>query len=296
MIWREKRILLIVLALLLIGNTIFFFTYRIQYEARLKDLDDRRAQSEAHLAQERAARVTAERRVLAVKKAQLDVRQIYDQQWSTESRRLIALITEVERLASASQLGPPAKAFVRGGVQQTQVTTTSRRGRVAAETVGINFTVKGNYQQIRRLINLLELARQLEQIDQPANLLLVAFHGEVDADGLRRDAAAAGRRRHLRLLHTAAHEGFRRRHELRRARETLHFGDERNQTARLRRPLLVVNLSHVQLCLFHGEHAALGGDARRAFLREMRLALRAAIVEVLQSRFVLNAIGEEEDR
>ena len=117
MIWREKRILLIVLALLLIGNTIFFFTYRIQYEARLKDLDDRRAQSEAHLAQERAARVTAERRVLAVKKAQLDVRQIYDQQWSTESRRLIALITEVERLASASQLVPPSKAFVRGGVQ-----------------------------------------------------------------------------------------------------------------------------------------------------------------------------------
>jgi|ERR1051326_1446488 hypothetical protein len=166
MIWREKRILLIVLALLLIGNTIFFFTYRIQYEARLKDLDDRRAQSEAHLAQERAARVTAERRVLAVKKAQLDVRQIYDQQWSTESRRLIALITEVERLASASQLVPPSKAFVRGGVQQTQVTTTSRRGRVAAETVGINFTVKGNYQQIRRLINLLELSRQFVIIDQ----------------------------------------------------------------------------------------------------------------------------------
>src|ERR1051326_2491153 len=60
MIWREKRILLIVLALLLIGNTIFFFTYRIQYEARLKDLDDRRAQSEAHLAQERAPRARRE--------------------------------------------------------------------------------------------------------------------------------------------------------------------------------------------------------------------------------------------
>jgi len=168
MIWREKRILLVVLALLLIANTIFFFTYRIQYEARLKDLDDRRAQGEAHLAQEHAARLTAERRVLSVKKAQLDVRQIYDQQWSTESKRLTALIAEVERLAAASQLVPPSKNFARGVVQQAQVasTSSSRRGRIAAETVGINFTVKGNYQQIRRLINLLELSRQFVIIDQ----------------------------------------------------------------------------------------------------------------------------------
>jgi len=169
MIWREKRILLIVLALLLIANTIFFFTYRIQYEARLKDLDDRRTQSETHLAQEHAGRVTAERRVLAVKKAQLDVRQIYDQQWSTESRRLTALITEVERLASASQLVPPSKSFMRGAVQQAApppTSTSPHRGRIAAETVDINFTVKGNYQQIRRLINLLELSRQFVIIDQ----------------------------------------------------------------------------------------------------------------------------------
>src|SRR5438874_2592741 len=32
MIWREKRILLIVLGLLLAANTVFFFTYRVRYE------------------------------------------------------------------------------------------------------------------------------------------------------------------------------------------------------------------------------------------------------------------------
>jgi len=49
MIWRERRTLLIVLGLLLAANTIFFFTYRVQYEQRLRDLDTRTAQMEDHL-------------------------------------------------------------------------------------------------------------------------------------------------------------------------------------------------------------------------------------------------------
>src|SRR4051794_6729724 len=148
MIWREKRLLLAVLGVLLLANTVFFFTYRVQYETRLQDLEDRRTQSEARLAQAQGARVTAERRVSAVRKTERDVRDIYDKQWSTESQRLIALITEVERLAAASQLVPPSKSFVRNTSGQKE------RSKVAAEVVGINFTVHGTYQQIRRLINL----------------------------------------------------------------------------------------------------------------------------------------------
>ena len=36
MIWREKRVLLIVLGVLLAANTVFFFTYRVQYKNRLQ--------------------------------------------------------------------------------------------------------------------------------------------------------------------------------------------------------------------------------------------------------------------
>ena len=167
MIWREKRILLAVLGLLLAANTLFFFTYRVQYEKRLQDLEDRRAQSEARLATAHGERLTAERRVAAVHKTELDVRDVYDRQWSTEARRLTALIAEVERLAAASQLVPPSKSFVRQeSAQQQQLAASSRRGRVAAEVVNINFAVKGTYQQIRRLINLLELSRQFVIIEQ----------------------------------------------------------------------------------------------------------------------------------
>ena len=162
MIWREKRILLIVLGLLFAANTVFFFTYRVRYEERLKDLDERLAQSEARLAQARQTRVTAERRVAAVHRTERDVRDVYDKQWSTESARLTALISEVEHLAAASQLIPPSKSFAR----TVTAPQTQKRGRVAAEVVGINFTVHGTYQQVRRLINLLELSRQFVIIDQ----------------------------------------------------------------------------------------------------------------------------------
>ena len=52
MIWREKRVLLIVLGLLLLANTIFFFTYRVQYVSRLQDLDARQEQTQTKLEQQ----------------------------------------------------------------------------------------------------------------------------------------------------------------------------------------------------------------------------------------------------
>src|ERR1051326_8045428 len=161
MIWREKRILLAILGLLLAANTIFFFTYRVRYEERLKDLDERLSQSEARLAQARSTRLIAERRVAAVHKTERDDGEVYNKRWPPKPHRPPALIREVKHLASASQLVPPSKSFVRVTNAQPQ-----KRGRIAAETVSINFTVHGTYQQVRRLINLLELSQQFVIIDQ----------------------------------------------------------------------------------------------------------------------------------
>ena len=41
MIWREKRSLLIVLGLILVGNVVFFLTYRVQYQTRLDETSSR---------------------------------------------------------------------------------------------------------------------------------------------------------------------------------------------------------------------------------------------------------------
>ena len=159
--WREKRILLSVLGVLLAANTLFFFTYRLQYAQRLKDLDDRRDQAEARLNNQRTARIQAERRLVAYRNISRDVQQIYTQQWSTENERLTALIAEVKRLAVASELVPKSIGYNR---LQPQATGSSKR--TDAEIVSITFSVQGNYQQVRRLINLLELSRQFIIIDQ----------------------------------------------------------------------------------------------------------------------------------
>lgn len=158
--WREKRVLLAILGVLLAANTVFFFTYRLQYEQRLKELDDRRDQAEARLNGEHASRIQAERRLVAYRNISRDVENIYTRQWATENERLTALIAEVKRLAVASELVPKSISYTR---VQPQVVSSKR---TAAEVVSIAFSVQGNYQQVRRLINLLELSRQFIIIDQ----------------------------------------------------------------------------------------------------------------------------------
>jgi hypothetical protein len=164
MIWREKRVLLIVLGLLLLANTLFFFTYRVQYVSRLHDLDARQTQSEAQLDQARNARITAEQQLAAYKKVQADLQVLYNERWSTPMQRLTALIDEVKRLAAASHLQPPAYAFTTGESKQL-ANAPSTKGSIGTTTVGIAFTVQGTYEEIRRLINLLELSDQFVIID-----------------------------------------------------------------------------------------------------------------------------------
>ncbi|HUP50315.1 MAG TPA: GspMb/PilO family protein [Thermoanaerobaculia bacterium] len=160
-VWREKRLLLGILGVLLAASTLFFFTYRVQYEKRLQDLDTRRDQVRLQLEEVRRARLAAEQQVAAYRKIERDVRWIFDERWSTQAQRLTRMITEVNRLAIAANLVPPSRSYTR---------TEPQRGRaetgVGATQVAINFTVKGSYQQIRRLINMLELSEHFIIIDR----------------------------------------------------------------------------------------------------------------------------------
>jgi len=163
MIWRERRTLLVVLGILLAANTIFFFTYRVQFEERLRDLETRKGQMEQRLTEVRNARQLAERQYAAYRRVQKDIDEIYNVRWSTQSARLAPLITEVKRLAAASQLIPPTYSF--SSASASANTKTDTTGTLNTTVVGIAFGVQGNYQQIRRLINLLELSPQFVIID-----------------------------------------------------------------------------------------------------------------------------------
>jgi F0F1-type ATP synthase membrane subunit b/b' len=160
MIWRENRLLLTILALLLLANAVFFFTYRVQYESRLRALDARLQGAEDQLQRARNKRMSAEQQLASYRKVQTDLQTLYNSRWATEAQRLTALIHEVKRLGTTTQLDPNTMNFTR--VQDREL---QRSGGIGTATVVITFSVHGSYQQIRRLINLLELSNQFVIID-----------------------------------------------------------------------------------------------------------------------------------
>lgn len=174
MIWREKRVLLIVLGLVLAANAVFFFTYRVQYQERLDSLEERRETAEKQLAAAGASRIRAEQRFASYRKIEVDVRHVYDDYWSTQDRRLTPMIAEVKRLAVASGIIPTSLSFDKLAVNATTVSAarvaagsaTRRKTPIGVSEVGIAFSVDGTYEQARRLINLLELSSQFIIIDQ----------------------------------------------------------------------------------------------------------------------------------
>ncbi len=170
MIWREKRVLLIVLGVLLFANLAFFFTYRVQYQSRLQALDDRLAQAEGQLEQARTARIRAEQTYRGYKQIETDVDRIYNQHWATQSERLTAMIAEVKRLTVASSLIPTTITFNQSDVLVKKAAVDPqrrvKRASIGATEVGITFGVQGTYEQVRRLINLLELSHQFVIISQ----------------------------------------------------------------------------------------------------------------------------------
>jgi hypothetical protein len=162
MIWREKRVILIVLAVLLAANAFFFFTYRVQYESRLEALDARRDQARAQLAEAKNGRARAEQQLAAYRKIDRDVQVVLNERWSTEEQRLTGVIAEIRRLTERAQLTPPAStSYSRGEIRER----AGSAGTGATE-VGVGFTVSGTYQQIRRFINLLELSNEFIIIDR----------------------------------------------------------------------------------------------------------------------------------
>ena len=161
MIWREHRVLLIVLAVLLVANAIFFFTYRVQYEAHLKALDARLQQSEDGLQRARNKRLQAEQAVASYRKVQTDLQMLYNSSWATEPERLTRLYAEIKRLAAASGIVMP-KTF---SFARTEDKEMQKTGGIGTVTVTISFTAQGTYQQLRRLINRLELSNQFVILD-----------------------------------------------------------------------------------------------------------------------------------
>jgi hypothetical protein len=185
MIWKEKRWLLIVLGALLLANLIFFVTYRVRFQERVAALDSRLDQTNDQLARARHARVSAERELATYRQIVTTVDRVYTDWWSTPEERLAPLLIELRTLARRSGLIPRAIGYDQSAVQ--------REGDTSALT--ISFAVAGSYDQIRQLINLLELSDQFVIIDEISlgQGGRQGLHLNIRLRTLFREPAAAGR-------------------------------------------------------------------------------------------------------
>jgi hypothetical protein len=68
------------------------------------------------------------------------------------------LLTEIKRLAAASQLVPKSYSYSSG----------KSDAKMGTNTLGITFAVQGPYRNVRQLINMLELSKQFVTIDSIA--------------------------------------------------------------------------------------------------------------------------------
>ena len=162
MIWREHKISLTVIALLLLGNIFFFFTYRVQYQNRLRDLETRKEDAQRRLAEAQRARVAAQQQLASYDKIRTDLESLYNERWSTQTARFTRLFQEVKRLATASQFDPHSFSFTRA---ESDSLRKDAGGSAGSTVVVVAFTVQGTYEQARRLINLIELSDQFMIID-----------------------------------------------------------------------------------------------------------------------------------
>lgn len=165
MIWREKRWLLIALGVLLLANLIFFLTYRVRFEQRVSATNDRLDQVTRTLEEARADRAAAEADLKNYRQVMTASEEVYRDWWGTSDERLGAILIELRDLARKSELPPRSVSY-----GQAAVDRPTAEGQPSALTgtsaLTISFGVSGSYQQVRRLINLIELSEQFIVIDE----------------------------------------------------------------------------------------------------------------------------------
>lgn len=156
MIWKEKRWLLAILGALLLANLLFFVTYRVRFQQRVDALDGHLDQTNEQLVQARSARVAAEKELAVHRQIVTTVEQVYDGWWGTPEERLAPLLIELRALAKRSGLIPRSISYDQSAQKKDGDTSE----------LEISFAVAGSYDEIRRLINLLELTHQFVIIDE----------------------------------------------------------------------------------------------------------------------------------
>ncbi len=146
-IWRQRLWVWLPALLFFLANAGAFSVYRLGYAGQVQSLEEDVETQERTLAQRQAERRQQEELIGRARLNEQRIRQLYDERFSTRSRRLTSVTDEIKSLAAQAGLSPDKITFPEEEIEEY--------GLVKRSYV---FSVEGTYFELRRFINLLELS------------------------------------------------------------------------------------------------------------------------------------------
>jgi len=144
-IWRLRLWVWVPALLFFLANAVAFSVYRFGYADQVQSLEAGLGEAQKQLQPELLKRKELERRLQRAAAAEAAVKQLYNEQFSTRSRRMTRVTSEVKSLAQKAGLNPRTFSYPQQDIEDYVLIKRS-----------FNFTVEGTYLELRQFINLME--------------------------------------------------------------------------------------------------------------------------------------------
>lgn len=155
--WSRNLWIWLLPVIFLAINLLLLTVYQTRFASRRDSLENISGRAGQRLESLRAYRGDLQQFITQFENQQQAIESIYNQHFATEAERFTSLLREVRQLARQAGLAPDSFGYPKEELEEEGLV----RRNVA-------FSVAGNYEQVRRLINFLELSDQfitLEKID-----------------------------------------------------------------------------------------------------------------------------------
>lgn len=144
-IWRLRLWVWVPALLFFLANAVAFSVYRFGYADQVKSLEAGLGEAQKQLQPQMLKRKELERRLQRAGAAEVAVKQLYDEQFSTRSQRMTRATSEVKSLARKAGLDPRMLSYPEEAIEDYGLVKRS-----------FNFSVEGTYLELRQFINLME--------------------------------------------------------------------------------------------------------------------------------------------
>jgi hypothetical protein len=154
-IWRQRLWVWVPALVFFLANATAYTVYRFGFADRVaslrQDLKDERERLDPLVARKKKLEGLLDRSA----RNEVEIHKLYDETFATRKQRLTEITTEVKTLARKAGLDPKDLSYPETKIQ--------RYGLIKRSFV---FSVEGNYLELRKLINLLELSNSFLTLEE----------------------------------------------------------------------------------------------------------------------------------